>query len=79
MATATASRTPAEPTLMEPLRLSGADLRALVESSREAATARRAEFLAQNPAYIECVVASCTGLVGPRFVRTTPDALTRAG
>jgi hypothetical protein len=73
MATATAPRVPAEPTTPQPLRLSGADLRALVEASREGAAQRRQDYLAAHPDYIPCVVAACTGLVSPAFVRTNVD------
>ncbi len=73
MATAIDAPVKAEPISSQPLRLSGADLRALVEASREAAAQRREGYLAVHPDYIPCVVEACTGLVNPAFIRTLPD------
>lgn len=55
------------------LRLSAAEIADLVIRNRAEAMERRAAFLKANPAYIECVMKDCYGLVGPRFQRSTED------
>ena len=55
-----------------PLRLGADGLRSLLGDARAAAATRRAEWLAQHTDYVECVVAGCTGVVGPNFIRRTP-------
>lgn len=72
MAIASTPSASANQTQAAPLRLSGTDLRALVETSREAAAQRREDYLVAHPDYIPCVVEACTGLVNPSFIRTLP-------